>query len=190
MAMAVLRKLTLAAGLAAVLPLGLAPGAATAHGGGGIETDICRIRVGSYLMHFAGYQPDVKGGEEFCGSFPLVGESILVFDLVDRELRRVPIGMTLIEESTNPPVALASIAPTMFATGTFKTVVDFQKPGNYVAVLTMGEQEAARFPIAVGVTSYAGLLKFSFIIAAIVGGGLLLYFSKNLSLIRFGKPGN
>jgi hypothetical protein len=186
MTMALLRKLTLAAGLAALL----APGAAMAHGGGGIETDICRIRMGSYLMHFAGYQPDLKGGEEFCGALPLVGESILVFDLIDRELRRVPIGMTLIEPSTNPPVTLASVAPTIFPTGTFKTVVDFQKPGNYVAVLTMGEQEAARFPISVGATSYAGLLKFALLIAAIVGAGLLLYFSKGLAGLRFGKTGN
>jgi len=186
MAMALLSKLKLVAGLLALL----APGVALAHGGSGIEKDICKIRMGSYLMHFAGYQPDVKGGEEFCGALPVVGESILVFDLVDRELRRVPIGLTLIEPSANPPVTLASIAPTMFPAGTFKTVVEFQKPGNYVAVLTMGEQEAARFPITVGVTSYGGVLKFALIIAAIVGGGLLLYFSKNLSILRFGKTGN
>ena len=62
-----------------------------AHGGVGIEKDPCVRRVGPYLIHFAVYQPQFNSAEEYCAAVPKAGNTILVFDLVDSELRSLPL---------------------------------------------------------------------------------------------------
>ncbi|MGH8645665.1 MAG: hypothetical protein ACREX4_14860 [Gammaproteobacteria bacterium] len=61
---------------------------AWAHGGVSIEEDKCVLKIGNYLAHFADYQPESRGSEEFCEDIPSTGHAIIVMDFVDPQLRK------------------------------------------------------------------------------------------------------
>ncbi|MGH8611343.1 MAG: hypothetical protein ACREYF_04640 [Gammaproteobacteria bacterium] len=48
---------------------------AWAHGGVSIEEDKCVLKIGTFLMHFTGYQPESRGSEEFCEDIPNTGHA-------------------------------------------------------------------------------------------------------------------
>ncbi|MGH8646514.1 MAG: hypothetical protein ACREX4_19470 [Gammaproteobacteria bacterium] len=65
-----------------LLIMGLIAPNAFAHGGVSIEADKWVLKIGKYLMHFTGYQPENSGGEEFCEDIPSTGHAIIVMDFV------------------------------------------------------------------------------------------------------------
>ena len=60
----------------------LCAGLVWAHGGLSMEQDMCKLTVGPYMMHFAGYQEDAQR-TEFCEDIPHKGPTIVVLDMVD-----------------------------------------------------------------------------------------------------------
>ena len=68
------------------LALAAFAGVVWAHGGLAMEQDMCKLTVGPYMMHFAGYQEDAQR-TEFCEDIPHKGPTIIVLDAVDTALR-------------------------------------------------------------------------------------------------------
>ena len=85
---------------------GLALGVSTlaaAHGGLSMDEDYCKLRVGQYVMHFVGYQPDsASGPKEFCEDIPETGRTIVVLDYVDDALRDLPTEVRIIRDTGSP----------------------------------------------------------------------------------------
>ena len=135
-----------------ILAFFFSPAMVYAHGGVGIEQDSCVERAGSSLIHFAPYQPDVSPTEEFCTSLLIVGNTILVFDLVDEALRKRPAGLHVIEtrDATETRVVLDVPART-YLHGVVNAEITFDAPGRYEAIVTLeNPYEQITFPFAVG----------------------------------------
>lgn len=164
-----IRRATCAAAL--VVPL-LAP-TAYGHGGVSIENDLCILRVGPSTVHFTGYQP-TRSYKEFCEDIPYTGQTIIVLDLVDSDLRNmatevrvvrdpggggVPIGRRLLSDEqirSNEVLAAteAYMPPSLYPNGTLKFEHDFKKTGQYIGIVTVrnehGQEYVSQFPFIVG----------------------------------------
>ena len=69
---------------------------AWAHGGVSVDADKCVLDIGDYRMHFTGYQPQSRYGQEFCEDIPDTGAAIIVLDYVDQGLRKMETGVKII----------------------------------------------------------------------------------------------
>jgi hypothetical protein len=72
------------------------PGFASAHGNVTIEEDSCVRRIGGSLVHFNAYQPQNEAKAQYCTEIPGEGETFLVVDLVDSELRNTAVGVRVV----------------------------------------------------------------------------------------------
>lgn len=161
--------------------LGLLPSTAQAHGGLSMDSDICKLKLGPYNMHFTGYQPDSDGNTEFCEDIPKVGPTVIVMDEIEPELRDLPIEVRIIsdtgDESDLDAVTLVHLAPKVYVSGSVPLEYTFEKAGRYVGLVTAGEQGqyVSRFPFSVGVkrTPYG---KYALLIGTVLlGFGLYRY---------------
>ena len=75
----------------------LLPGLVHAHGNGAIEEDPCVRRVGGSLVHFNAYQPQHEAKAQYCTEIPGEGDTFLVVDLVDPDLRHMPVGVRVVK---------------------------------------------------------------------------------------------
>lgn len=143
------------------------PLSSAAHGGLSMDSDMCKLRIGIFNMHFAGYQPQAHGNQEFCEDIPMVGETVIVMDAIDPELREMPIEVRLIEdigdeskldESQLDAVTVLHHPPKIYETGSIPLQYNFARAGKYVGLITAGDKGlyVSRFPFSVGVekTSY------------------------------------
>jgi len=143
-------RITRVAVLAATL---LAP-AAHGHGGLAMDQDQCKLTLGPYQMHFAGYQLDAQRSE-FCEDIPRTGETIIVLDAVDSVLRDIPIEVVIARRraDVNDASDVAyRLPPQVYPKGTLTLRHHFQEPGDFVGVVYAGEkrQHTAVFPFSVG----------------------------------------
>jgi len=136
-----------------------------AHGGVGIEKDPCVRRVGPYLIHFAVYQPQFNPAEEYCTAVPKAGNAILVFDLVDSELRSRSLTIQVVEAASEPePKTVLYIPPKTYPTGVVNAEANFDLPGAYTAIVMLeGPAHTIQFPLRVamwspGVVALGGVL--------------------------------
>ena len=139
-----------ATGCALLLPL-----AAGAHGGLAMEQDMCKLTVGPYVMHFAGYQEDAQRSE-FCEDIPHRGKTIVVLDFVDASLREMPVEVRIVRktgEALDSAPVVFSIAPKLYPNGTLTFTHQFLEDGDYVGLVNAGPQRryASVFPFSVGV---------------------------------------
>ena len=142
--------------------------------------DPCMERAGAYLVHFSAYQPQEYATEEFCRSVPQTGNAILVFDLVDPELRKKPASIRVIEaSSSSEPRLLLNVPAKIYPNGVVNAEVIFDVPGQYTALMTVdGIDGSAQFPIRVASLSYtmivliAGILLGCGVSYVVVGGKL------------------
>ena len=74
----------------------LLPGVAVAHGNVELDTDPCVRRVGGSMVHFNAHQPQHAATAQYCTEIPGEGETFLVIDLVDPELRTLPVGVPVV----------------------------------------------------------------------------------------------
>jgi hypothetical protein len=134
---------------------------ALSHGSLSMDDDLCTLSLGKYVIHFAGYQPlekrDPSRYTEFCEDIPATGQTFVVLDLIDSDLRKLPISVRVLEDQGR---ANDEVAPVVFEmprenhpTGSFSYRHTFEKPGKYVGLITAGggsDQLVARFPFSVG----------------------------------------
>lgn len=162
---------TLFAGIAGLLLMALAV-PAQAHGGVSMEDDVCVLRVGSFLAHFAGYQPEFRATQEFCEDIPELGKAIIVLDFIDPALRNQVVefrvlrdakalGMNARHEQLGSATeieaaTLSRIAPQTYPRGTLTFEQTFAEPGWYIGLLTATDPDTGAalhsvFPFRVGV---------------------------------------
>jgi hypothetical protein len=157
-----------------------APQSAFAHGGLAMEEDYCRLRVGKYFMHFTGYQPDSPNAtKEFCEDIPATGNTIIVLDYVSRDLRDLPTEVRIVKDTGREQdleaITVFHLPAKRYPTGSLSLEYNFAKPGRYVGLVTVGDQEksVARFPFSVG---SSGNVSYWLVAALAAAAAVALYF--------------
>ena len=141
--------------------LALASSPAASHGSLSMDDDSCKLRIGRYQMHFAGYQPhdakSLKRYSEFCEDIPVSGPIYVVLDLIDPELRAMPISVQVLEDrgpnNDNIAPVVFEVPPKSHPTGSLSYRHTFDKPGNFVGLVIAGsgaDRVVARFSFSVG----------------------------------------
>ncbi|MGH8579562.1 MAG: hypothetical protein ACREVK_05360 [Gammaproteobacteria bacterium] len=127
----------------------------------------CLVRTDFYIVHFTAFQP--RAGETdpkqmfrpYCHDLPDASKAYLTLDLVDRDVRKMPVGLRLVEEAQGadpaqlePQRTLMEVPPKVYKQGVVETQADFDKPGNYALLVIIGEavaeEDTIRIPLRVG----------------------------------------
>lgn len=137
----------------------LAAPLAMAHGGLSMDQDKCVLRVGSYFMHFAGYQPSSSGATEFCEDIPEAGQTVVTIDAIDDVLRTMPLQVRIVRDTGASPTespreadTVLYLPPKLYPAGSVSFEYHFEGPGKFVGYVMAGDkgQHVARFPFSVG----------------------------------------
>ena len=105
-----IRHMTRTAFMVFLLVAALYPGAAVAHEGMDLEVDPCVRWVGESAVHFNAYQPQYELKAQYCTDIPKTGDTFFVVDLVDPELRNVPVGLQIVKGSGSNEAEVQTVA--------------------------------------------------------------------------------
>lgn len=129
----------------------------------------CLITTDFYIVHLTAYlvpkevskSKKRKRFEPFCQVLPEHGKSFLAIDFIDRDLRKMPVGMKVVEEIEDPETgemktgAILAETPTQtYKNGVAQIQADFPKPGHYALIASVGDDMFAdkiRIPLRVGI---------------------------------------
>ena len=131
---------------------------AQAHGGLALAEDMCRLTIGPYNMHFTGYQPDSTRNKEFCEDIPATGRTVVVLDYMEDALRPLPTEVRVIRDTGSEQdlqaITVLHLPPKVYPNGTVNFEYNFDKPGKFVGLVTVGGtvEHVSRFPFSVGET--------------------------------------
>ncbi len=171
---------------------------ATAHGGVGMEDDVCVIKIGFLKAHFTGYQPKSYGTEEFCEDIPEVASSIFVIDYLHDFLKEMQVDFRIIRDVNNFGVfanwdditgledieqdTVFYLPPVKQPNGVLTVNYDFQQAGGYIGIVTAVHPEKEKsyhavFYFQVGETDYGYLPLF---IVLLVLAQALYWFSNRV----------
>jgi hypothetical protein len=135
-----------------------------AHGGLSMAEDMCKLTVGPYMMHFTGYQPTSTQEKQFCEDIPATGETVVVLDYIEQELRGLPTEVRIIKdtgsENNLDAVTILHLPPKVYPNGSINFTYTFEQPGKFVGIVTVGEDPkyVSRFPFSVGELNVASKL--------------------------------
>ena len=129
---------------------------AQAHGGLALAEDMCRLTIGPYNMHFTGYQPDATRNKEFCEDIPATGRTVVVLDYMEDALRLLPTEVRIIKDTGSEQdiqaITVLHLPPKIYPAGSVNFEYNFDKPGKFVGLVTVGDKHVSRFPFSVGET--------------------------------------
>jgi hypothetical protein len=143
-------------GCAVVALSALLSSQAYAHGGLSMAEDMCKLTVGPYMMHFSGYQPANTQEKQFCEDIPATGQTIVVLDYIEQELRSLPAEVRIIKDTGSEDdlesITVFHIPSKVYRNGSIDFTYTFDKPGKFVGIVTVGENQEhiSRFPFSVG----------------------------------------
>ncbi|MCA1958719.1 MAG: hypothetical protein LDL14_09365 [Nitrospira sp.] len=135
-----------------------------AHGGLSMAEDMCKLTVGPYMMHFTGYQPTSTQEKQFCEDIPATGETVVVLDYIEQELRGLPTEVRIIKdtgsENNLDAITILHLPPKVYPNGSINFTYTFEQPGKFVGIVTVGEDPkyVSRFPFSVGELNVASKL--------------------------------
>ena len=103
-----------------------------------------------YAVHFSAMQVGRQGGEasdylKYCQEVPASGLTFLTIDLLDRDVRQLPILLKVVQEELDAdghPQAqkiLSEVPARVYKNGTADTQYDFSRPGHYALIAEFGE---------------------------------------------------
>ena len=127
-----------------------------AHGGLSMAEDMCKLTVGSYTMHFSGYQPESTQQKQFCEDIPATGQTIVVLDYIEAELRALPAEVRIIKDTGSEDNLEANtifhLPAKVYPNGSIDFAYTFDKPGKFVGIVTVGDKKehVSKFPFSVG----------------------------------------
>lgn len=170
-------------------------GTSRAIAGGGmiLSKDVCLVTIGFYTAHFTGYQPQTSDNTEFCGEFPAVGETIMVFDYLHKSLSEVPVDFRIIRDVVGKGdfIQFADIEdignldavtvfyqpPVVRSNASMNITYVFEEEGSYIGIVTAGHPTndniyTAVFPFTVGVRKLPWPV-ISLAVAILIGGFFL-----------------
>ncbi|MGH7856039.1 MAG: hypothetical protein ACREQY_01825 [Candidatus Binatia bacterium] len=165
---------------AALFLLALVP-RALGHGGLSMENDYCKLRIGTYSMHFSGYQPDSTAEREFCEDIPATGRTVIVLDFLHEKLRRLPVEVRIVrdvgDESNLEAITVFHQPPAVYPKGTLSVEHSFPERGSFVGLVTVADEapQVSRFPFAVGEGGTRAWLLYGLIGAGALGVGVALF---------------
>jgi hypothetical protein len=129
---------------------------AQAHGGLALAEDMCRLTIGPYNMHFTGYQPDNTRNKEFCEDIPATGRTVVVLDYMEDALRPLPTEVRIIKDTGSEQdlqaITVLHLPPKVYPAGSVNFEYNFDRPGKFVGLVTVGDKHVSRFPFSVGET--------------------------------------
>jgi hypothetical protein len=142
-----------------LVPLALCtPLAAQAQHGHELATDTCVLHAGPYKMYFNGYQPDTYYDRQFCQEIPGTGNTVLVFDFVEHELRSMPIEVRIIRDTGSEAdlesITVLHLPAKIYPTGSIDVKFNFDKPGKFVGLVSIGDKQEhlSRLRFSIGET--------------------------------------
>lgn len=118
-----------------ILAISVIPTISWGHGGASVDTDQCRVQIGSHLVHFTAYQSQLTGSTEYCNAIPEVGMTDVVFDYEGKALRNMTVEFEITKEPEGTRVFYQE--PSTHPTGTFNTKINFSEPGKYRTHITL-----------------------------------------------------
>ena len=133
-----------------------------AHGGLSLADDVCKLTIGSYTMHFTGYQPEATQEKEFCEDIPATGRTVVALDYIEEALRPLPTEVRIIrdtgagaeagKEGNLDAITILHIPAKVYPNGSINFEYDFMQPGKFVGLVTVGDKQeyVSRFPFSVG----------------------------------------
>jgi hypothetical protein len=123
-----------------------------AHGGVGMEDDMCLIKIGFLEAHFTGYQPLTNATEEFCEDIPKVGSSVFVIDYLHDFLKEMQVDFRIVRDVNEigvfanwddiknivdiDSVTVYHLPPQKRPGGTLTAKYEFKEGGGYIGVVT------------------------------------------------------
>jgi hypothetical protein len=160
------------------------PLSAEAQHGHELATDTCVLHIGPYKMYFNSYQPETSYDRQFCQELPTVGNTVLVLDYVEQELRSLPVEVRIIKDTgseQNPEaVTLVHLPPKVYPAGSIDVKYNFDKPGKFVGLVSIGEKQehVSRFPFSVGESGMISHFThyMMIIVPLVVGVGIVVIF--------------
>jgi len=161
---------------------------AQAHGGLSMAEDMCKLTVGPYMMHFTGYQPSSTQETQFCEDIPGIGYTVVVLDYLEPELRSLPTEVRIIRDTGSEQdleaVTVLHIPPKVYPNGSVDFEYNFDKPGKFVGLVTVGDQQehVSRFPFSVGESNFFSRYIFSIYmvpVAALAAVWALFFFLRD-----------
>lgn len=150
----------------------------------------CLITNDFYAVHLTAYQVPaevssdaVKGGlKPYCQELPNAGRTYITLDLLDRDVRNVPMTVRVQQERDDgPPSILSELPRRTYPAGVVEAVADLPGLGRYRVVLQMGEAKASEDLITIPMTvvspyySLAAALPYALLALAVVWGLVTLW---------------
>jgi hypothetical protein len=160
-----------------VVALCLVPASASpaaAHGGSTIDKDPCVQKAGGWSVHFTVYEPQFNPGDEYCVDVPKAGPVIVVFDLVDQELRKTPFELDIVRTTGGERATVHHVTSRVYPTGVINAEATIDSPGRYAAILTPQGQPPIVFPLRVEMATPLWIWLVPLVLAA----PLLYYWSQ------------
>lgn len=136
------------AALLALLPARVVLG----HGALSGDADTCTLAIGPFKMHFTGYQPTESGNQEFCEDIPATGQTIIVLESMDAQLRDMQVAAQIVSQAEGEGVVLDQPFRSN-ARGSITLMHTFPVKGGFVGLVTVRGDETeyvAEFPFSVG----------------------------------------
>jgi len=162
-----------------------APFPVLAQHGHELAADTCVLHAGPYKMYFASYQPDTFYDRKFCQELPGTGNSVLVLDFVEQELRSMPVEVRIIRDTGSEDnleaVTVTHFPAKVYPAGSIDVKYNFDKPGKFVGLVSIGEkrEHVSRFSFSVGETGAISHLShyIMVIVPVMVGIAVAVFFS-------------
>ena len=124
------------------------PSVAAAHGTTTGDQDPCMRQAGERLVHFSAYQPQHELKDQYCTEIPHEGDTFLVVDLVDPELRSEPVGMRVMKGNGRNEAddqIVADVRPSYHPDGVLSSEVRLDE-GLYTVIIVSEKQNLLRRP--------------------------------------------
>jgi hypothetical protein len=162
-----------------------APVTAMAQHGHELATNTCVIHVGPYKMYFNSYQPDAFYDRQFCKELPGTGNTVLVLDYVEQELRSMPVELRIIKdvgaEQNLESVTVVHFPPKVYPAGSIDVKYNFDAPGKFVGLVSIGDNQEhlSRFSFSIGETGAISHLShyIMIIVPLAVAIGLVVFYA-------------
>ncbi len=122
------------------------------HGSIVAEEDICVIQIGFFKAHFTVYQPETRGGKEYCEDLPDTGKTVFMLNYLHDSLKIMPVDFRIIRDVTNldryakwediaeiEDIDSATVfyqPPIKKSDAVFIVNHKFSKPGRYIGIVT------------------------------------------------------
>lgn len=126
--------------------------AALGHGALSGDADTCVLDIGPFKMHFTGYQPGESGNQEFCEDIPAIGQTIIVLESIDDQLRDMQIAARIVAGGADGPLEMEQPLRSN-ARGSITLMHSFAVKGAYTGLVTVRDDNqtyVAEFPFSVG----------------------------------------